>query len=206
MLIAHGHTLHRLFNLMTHLGDPAFLLPLSVAVAGILLRQNQRSAGLWFGLVIAADVMLTLASKLWFYAGGGSADLNILTPSGHVSLGVTFYGCVAMILASQRRFARQAVIAGAAVLAILAICLSRIALRMHTPEEVFFGSLVGALCVAVFAAAARPLQRLRLRLPIPLVFVVAAASVSVWAIGHRFDTEDLIGQWGVQIGSALGLS
>lgn len=173
---------------------------------GVLVWQSQRAAGLWFGLVMAADVALTLLSKLWFYAGGGSTDLNILTPSGHVSIGVTFYGCMAIILASRRPFARQAAIAGTAVLAVLAICISRIALRMHTPEEVFFGSLVGALCVAAFATAARPVQRLRLRLPIPVLFAVAAASASVWFIGHRFGTEELIGQWGVEIGSALGLS
>jgi membrane-associated phospholipid phosphatase len=93
--------------------------------------------------------MLTLLSKLWFYADGGSLDFNILSPSAHVSLSVTFYGCVAIILASQRRLTKRAGIIAAAILAVIAIGASRVALEMHTPEEVLFGGLVGGLCVAV---------------------------------------------------------
>jgi membrane-associated phospholipid phosphatase len=194
---------HRVFELVTHLGDSALLIPFSIAIVAGLLWQNRASTAFRFGAVVAADAVLTLISKLSFYAGGGSPDLNILTPSGHSSLSITVYGCLAVILASRRPFAQQALILGAATVGLVAISISRIVLGMHTPQEVLFGTLVGGLCVAVFSLGSAHLPRVRLQLPIRLLVVLAIGSVSVWAIGHRLNTEGMIGRVGTEIGSVL---
>ena len=36
--------------------------------------------------------------------------------------------------------------------------------------------------------------------------MLAVGSMSLWSIGHRVDTEEIIGQWGIEIGSVLGIS
>lgn len=157
--------------------------------------------GLRFGVVIVADLALTLLTKLWFYASGGNTYLNVLSPSGHASFSVTVYGCCAVVLASKRRFAEQTLILCAAAVGVLIIIVSRIVLHTHTPEEVILGSLVGGTCVAVFSVGGSPLQKLRLRLPIWLVIVLMVGTVSAWAVGRRVHTESFIEHWGAKIGS-----
>jgi membrane-associated phospholipid phosphatase len=196
----------RFLIIMTQFGNPAFLVPLAMALMGALLWQHQRAAAVWFSAAVAADIMLTVVSKLLFYADGGNQELNILSPSGHASLAVTFYGCAAIILASKRHLLQRVVIIGGAVLVVVFISISRIALQMHTPEEVFFGTLVGGLCVAGFAAGAKRLDKLRLHLPVPVLFVAAIGTASLWVIGHRFNVEPLIGHWGIELRFALGIS
>lgn len=188
------------FKLATHLGDSTFLLPLALGLGSALMWQS-RSLALQFGMVVAADLVLTLSSKLWFYASGGNTYLNILSPSGHASLSVTVYGCFAIALASKRPQVEQAFILGAAAVVALAIIVSRIALYAHTPQEVVFGSLIGGICVAAFSANSTRLQKLQLRFPAWLLAMLLVGTMSVWMLGREVKTEPIIKQWGNRIGS-----
>jgi membrane-associated phospholipid phosphatase len=101
---------------------------------------------------------------------------------------------------------QQSVIVGITTLAGLSIGTRRIKLGMHTPEEVFFGSLIGRLCVAVFSVGAKRLDKFRLHLQVLLLFMLTVGSASLWVIGRRFNTESLIGQWGIELGYVPGIS
>lgn len=192
--------LHGFFRLFTHLGDSAFLLPLSIVIVGVLAYQDYPT-GLRLGFVIAADLVLTFLLKLGFYALGGSTYLNILSPSGHASFSIAVYGCCAAALANRRRFAERVLIIGIALAVLLTIIASRIVLHLHTPEEAAVGSLVGGICVAAFSAGGSRLQRPQLRMPAWLLVLLMAGTVSAWAVGRRFPTERLIEHWGVRMGS-----
>ena len=188
------------FKLATHFGDSTFLLPLAIGLVSALMWQS-RSLAFRFGLVVAADLILTLSSKLWFYASGGNTYLNILSPSGHASLSVTVYGCLAVALASKRPQAEQAFILGTAAVVALTIIVSRIALYAHTPEEVVFGSLIGGICVAAFSASNTSVQMLQLRLPAWFLATLLVGTMSVWMLGREVKTEPIVKHWGNRIGS-----
>ncbi len=198
--IGKSDLIYSFFSLATYLGDSLFLLPLSAGLAAGLLWQS-RSLAVRFGFVVAADLVLTLSSKLWFYASGGSPYLNILSPSGHASLSITVYGCCALVLASRRQWVERVFIFGIATVVALAIIVSRIVLYAHTPEEAVFGSLIGGVCVAMFSAGSVGLQKLRPRLPAWLVAMLLAGTMSVWMLGREVKTEPIIQQWGTRIGA-----
>lgn len=193
--------MYAFFGFLTHLGDIAFLLPLSVVVIAILTYQNY-STGARLGFVIAANLVLMFMLKLWFYASGGSTHLNVLSPSGHASFSVAVYGCCAVVLANKRRLAERVLIIGSGAAIALVIVASRVVLHLHTPEEAIIGTLVGGICVAAFSAGDARLQRFQLRLPMWLLVVLMVGSVSAWAVGRRVHTERLIKHWGVEMGSA----
>ncbi len=192
--------MYGLFRLFTHLGDSAFLLPLSIVIVALLTYQSY-SMGVRLGFVIAADLVLTFLLKLWFYAFGGSTHLNILSPSGHASFSVALYGCCAVVFANKRDLGERVLIIGIALIIVLTIIASRIVLHLHTPEEAILGSLVGGVCVAAFSAGGSRLQRLQLRLPIWFLVVLMIGTMSAWAVGRRIHTERLIEHWGVMMGS-----
>ncbi len=125
----------RFFHLVTHLGDSALLIPLTLAVTFVLWRGAHRGAAWRFGGAVAASVLLTLVAKLLFYADGGSEELDILSPSGHASFGIAVYGGLALLLARRRPPGVQALIGLGALALVLAIAASRIVLETHTPRR-----------------------------------------------------------------------
>ncbi len=65
---------------------------------------------------------------------------------------------------------------------------------------------MGTACLAVSALAGPEARPLTLRAPLWLLVLLALGSVSVWGVGHRFDTERRIEQLGTHLGSAFGPS
>ena len=94
-----------LLRLATHFGDSAFLIPLSLAAVGIMIWNGQRLTAWRFAIAVDLLMGATVALKVSFYAIGGDATLNVLSPSGRAGFSVTVYGCLATVLAKQLRAA-----------------------------------------------------------------------------------------------------
>ena len=170
----------------------------------IALAASTRGSGR-FSAAVAADIMLTVVSKLLFYADGGNQELNILSPSGHASLAVTFYGCAAIILASKRHLLQRVVIIGGAVLVVVFISISRIALQMTPPKKCFLAPSWADYAWPGFAAGAKRLDKLRLHLPVPVLFVADRNCVT---LGDRTSVQRRTSHWslGDRTRFALGIS
>jgi membrane-associated phospholipid phosphatase len=197
-------TVYRFFHLITHLGDSALLVPLSMAVIGVLIWSGHKPAALRFGMAVGTFMLAIVVLKIAFYAIGGDAYLNVLSPSGHAGFSVTVFGCCAAILAKQLRSIGAIAVVAAAIALTATVLASRIFLGAHTPEEVVIGTVMGCLCVATFLFWNPDLERVRLRLPLSVALALMLGTASVWAAGRHFDTERRIEQAGILVGSSLG--
>ena len=194
----------RFFQLVTHFGDSALLVPVSLVAIGVLVWSGHRAAALRFAVAVASLMAATVALKVGFYATGGDAHLDILSPSGHVGFSVTVYTCCAALLAKQLR-PLGAIALGAAVFAlVVTILISRIVLGTHSPAEVALGCVVGLLCASTFLFWNPDLSQTRLRLPASVVVLLAVGTASVWLGGRQFNTEQRIEHVGILVGSSLG--
>ena len=194
----------RFFLFITHFGDAALLIPLSLAVTSILIWSGHRPAALRFAMAVAFLMAATVLLKIGFYAIGGDAALDVLSPSGHAGFSVTVYGCCAAILAKQYRPAGAAIVIAAAAALLATVLASRVVLGAHSIAEVALGSALGVVCIAGFLMWNPDLDRLRLRLSAPLAALLAVLSLSVWAEAHQFDAERRIEHAGILVGSTLG--
>ena len=195
---------HHIAHLLTHLGDSALLVPLSLAAIGILFWNDHRPTAVRFAISVAAVMAAMVVLKVGFYSVGGDTYLNVLSPSGHAGFSVTVYGCLAAVLAKHLRRAGATIVVAATTILLAAVLESRIAIRAHTPEEVVMGSVLGFICVAVFVVRNSDMERLRVRLSLPVVVALVIGSLAVWEEGHRFNTEGRIEKVGVLVGSSLG--
>jgi membrane-associated phospholipid phosphatase len=158
---------------ITLLGDARLLLPASVALFFWLrFRGDHKAAAAWL-VALAACLALTVVSKLLFYKCGwrvGPYRLN--SPSGHASLGITFFGCWVLLAIERDRIFRSLLLVVTTLVFIALLAYSRIALRHHSLAEVLIGSMIGIGCVALFwslrARPRFPTERLT-----PLVFGLA---------------------------------
>ena len=196
--------IYNLFRLLTHFGDSAFLVPLSIAGVGWLLWSGHRPLALRFAIAVAALMTLTVILKLGFYAVGGDSELRILSPSGHAGFSVTVYGCGAVAIAKQLRPLAASALLGVTALLVATVLASRVFLGAHTPEEVAMGSVLGLLCVAAFLLRNPDLEHLKLRLSMPVLLALLLGTVSVWAEGRHFSAETHIERLGLQMGNSLG--
>ena len=194
----------RFFQLATHFGDAALLVPVSLVAIGVLVWGGHRAAALRFAVAVASLMAATVALKVGFYATGGDATLDILSPSGHAGFSVTVYTCCAAVLAKQLRPLGAIAVVAAVVALLVTILVSRIVLGAHTPAEVVMGCAVGLLCASTFLFWNPDLSRMRLRLPVFAMVLLAAGTVSAWVGAHRFNTERHIEHVGILVGSSLG--
>jgi membrane-associated phospholipid phosphatase len=194
----------RFFLLVTHLGDSALLIPLSLAAIGILVWSGHRPAAWRLALAVGCLMAATVALKIGFYAIGGDPALDVLSPSGHAGFSVTVYGCCAAILAKQCRPAGAALVIVAAVALLGTVLASRIVIGAHSVAEVLLGGALGLLCTATFLLWNPDLDRVRLSVPTPVILVLLVGSLSVWAEARQFNTERRIEHVGVLVGSTLG--
>ena len=195
---------HQFFLLVTHLGDAALLIPLSLAAIGMLIWSGHRPAAWRLALAVGSLMAAMVALKVGFYAIGGDAALDVLSPSGHAGFSVTVYGCCAAILARQCRPAGAALVIVAAVALLGTVLASRFVLGAHTVAEVVLGGGLGLLCAATFLLWNPDLDQLRLTIPAPMVLVLLIGSLAVWAEARQFNTERRIEHVGVIVGSTLG--
>jgi hypothetical protein len=171
-----------MLSLFTHLGDARLLLPASVALFFWLrLIGDRKGAAVWL-ITLVACLALTVAAKLLFYkCGWRVGTYKLSSPSGHMSLGITFFGSCVLLAMTSGRVWRWVVLASAVAALLSILGYSRVALSKHTVPEVFVGCAIGLGCLALFYAL-----RTRARLPgedlapIFLGLVVGGAILAAW--------------------------
>lgn len=140
--------------LVTHLGDSSLLAPAAVFVFGWLLyRHETAKAGLWV-LLFGFSTALVVTSKLAFMGWGiGIPTLDFTGFSGHSMMAGAVLPPLAALLFSSRRLALIA--AGLAALLAVLVGVSRLAINVHSPAEVYAGLVLGLGTSAAFLGATR---------------------------------------------------
>lgn len=176
------------WSLITRLGDSSLLAPAAAFVLlWLLYRRETAKAGLW-ALLFGFSTALVVASKLAFMGWGiGIPNLNFTGISGHSMMA----GAVLPTLAAQLFSPRRAGLAAAAVAALVAVLvgLSRLAINVHSPAEVYAGLALGLGTSAAFLGGTR------VRLPAfnpALLVLVLALGMAQTATGVRAPTHQLL--------------
>jgi hypothetical protein len=140
----------------TALGDPTFLLCAALGAFFYLWVSHRRRLAAYLALAVGLSVALTIGAKFGFllaYSPDGSPRLR--SPSGHVAIATTVYGCcVVMLTATSGAPVRAASIIGLVVF-LLALAGTRLALQLHSILEIAVGFLIGLACLLVFAHGLR---------------------------------------------------
>jgi membrane-associated phospholipid phosphatase len=177
-----------LVHLVTDLGDAALIIPASAMLLAYLLYiRSTRTAAVW-AATLALCAGLTFLAKLLLYTCGSDMPLaDLHSPSGHTSVSVTFYGCCALMMSTDKeRWTRLLLLAGGAAIGV-AVAASRVVLEAHTVTDVVVGFTIGAFCVLWFATRyfAKPGS--------PLPWELAALAISIvilvmhgshWTVEH----------------------
>lgn len=173
---------------ITRLGDSSLLAPVVAFVfCWLLYRGETAKAALWATL-FGFSTALVVASKLAFMGWGiGIAELNFTGISGHSMMA----GAVLPTLAAQLFVSRRASLAAAALAAGMAVLVgvSRLAINVHSPAEVYAGLTLGLGTSALFLGATRA------SLPAfqpALLLLVIALGVGQTATGVRAPTHQML--------------
>ncbi len=144
-------------SFITDFGDSAVVLPLAMAVLVSLLWSRWFKAALAWGLVVVGCASLMLVLKLVFLACPVSVLQGVLlSPSGHAAMSATVYGGMAGLLASQCRREWMVVTYAVTHMLVMAIALSLIAVRAHSPLEVMVGLGLGTVFATLFTLSLGP--------------------------------------------------
>ena len=155
---------------LTDFADQAVVLPLVVAVALVLVFQGWRRGACAWLVTIGTTFSVVLALKLIFLSCTAVfGPIGLRSPSGHAAAAAAVCGSLAVIYGGSVRG-----VLVTAVLAWVAIGLTRIGLHAHSWPEVVLGGgigLAGAVGMVRLAGAA---PGLRLRpMVLAATFVVA---------------------------------
>jgi membrane-associated phospholipid phosphatase len=191
-----------------NLGHSAILFPAGLALFGFLMWSDRRDDALAFVAAIAVCLGSTLIAKLAFHAcESGVPALGIESPSGHASFSTTFYGCVALLIASGRPpWQRTGICAGAALLVFL-IGVSRVVVGAHTLPDVAVGFVIGAISILAFQALRGPSRPLAVPFG-AIAFGIPAGALLVAIIlsfARHWTPEPLIEAAGLRLNLLLGV-
>jgi membrane-associated phospholipid phosphatase len=183
--------MHRLIlQTITDFGEATLLIPAAGLVGVYLWLRGMRKVALVWATAFALCMLATVVLKVGFNACGDRLEwLGIRSPSGHVSLSVTFYGCLALLVGQSLNFRWRTVVYVLALVAVVAIMASRLLLHAHTPAEVLVGILIGAGCLGYFW------RRSTGSAPIVGDWVAIGSAIVVVGVvthGHHAPTESLI--------------
>lgn len=185
------------------LGESALILPAWLLLLGALLvTRRAKEAFVWFAATVLCGSS-TLAAKLLFHAcGPGISTLDVVSPSGHASLACIFYGGLAIMVGIGRPVWFRVIAATGCIALLALIAASRVALGVHTAEEVVLGLLIGAACLAAFAAAYGRVAPS----PLPVLPLTAGFLVALVLLGGRhLSLEPLIGRAARRIAATADL-
>lgn len=141
-----------IWRAITSLGDSALLLPLIVWIAIWLALppSHVRDARRWLLAVTLCGGTVALSKLLFMAWGIGPPGLNYTGLSGHTALSILVWPAIASLLAGHttRHLQVPAIALGAMIGA--AVAISRLALKVHSPSEVWLGAMLGIGVAAWF--------------------------------------------------------
>lgn len=140
----------------TALGDPTFLVFVALGAFFYLWVSNQRRLAGYLAFTLALSIALTIGAKICFIVAHDLEPALLLrSPSGHIAIATTVYGCCAMMLAAPGdKLVRWGAFIVTALF-LLALAGTRLALQLHNAAEIVVGFFIGTICLAVFACSFR---------------------------------------------------
>ncbi|WP_042693966.1 phosphatase PAP2 family protein [Azospirillum sp. B506] len=200
---------------ITHLGSSSLLVPLSALYATALWRRHSAPLAVRWLLALALCLGVMVVLKLVGH-GCGLPDFPLfpslfagdrfVSPSGHAAFSAVFYGSVSALAARSAgsRWLRVG-LPLAAVILVLAIGASRVAVSAHSGAEVVAGLMIGGLSVLLFLWSSRKDGAPRLR---PSPWLAGAMVLGLALLVHAGDPSVVEGtiRWAAeQLGSGAGL-
>jgi membrane-associated phospholipid phosphatase len=185
-----------LWQAITRFGDSALLLPLILwtTCSLALLAADWRTTRRW---VVAAGLAggIVCLSKLLFLAWGiGPPGLDYTGFSGHTTLAMLVWPSLAALLArdADARTRRVAIAAGCVIA--VAVAVSRLALKVHSPSEVWLGALLGVLVMGWFVRGVTPSPATRTRQSPRVRWWLAAGMLVIGLLcyGRVFPSQHLL--------------
>jgi membrane-associated phospholipid phosphatase len=173
----------------TALGDPTFLVFAAFGTFFYLwVLPERRQLAQDFAFKVGLSIALTVATKFAFLLVHDPHQVpRLRSPSGHVAMSTTVYGCCVMMLVSpySRLIRWSSLIITTAFL--LSLAASRLALGLHSVPEVALGFLIGIICLLSFA---RDLHKAAVRFDVgQLAALLLLLAVTRFA---RIDAEGMI--------------
>lgn len=136
------------FTVVTHLGNPVLLLPLSLVVLAICWWRHQRGRGLWFAGLELGGYCLAIAVKYTILRSRPDHKLipanGFSFPSGHTLATTVFFLAILSLLWPHLKQRWQRVTGGILTAVwILLVMASRVYLRNHFTSDVLAGLFLG---------------------------------------------------------------
>lgn len=183
---------------ITGVGSAASMVPAAAAIALILgFGRAWKSAAIWLS-VFGLGVAFTAASKIAFLGWGiGIRALNFTGISGHTLLAASVCLTVMYLVSRETSAKARTGWLAVGVACAIAVGLSRLALRMHSPAEVVAGWCLGALVALGFAFLS---SRYETRRGIPRLALLGSFVAIVAAThGARAPTQDWLTRVALQL-------
>lgn len=140
-------------RLVSHGGDPNFLVPATFVAAAILWWRGHPRTGLTLVAVAMAGRGVNSLVKLDVARPRPTLEPHLVVehsnsfPSGHSAGSMVFFLALALLVAHRGPWRRT--VAAVAVLAAMAVGITRVMLGVHWPSDVIGGWAFGALWVIV---------------------------------------------------------
>jgi membrane-associated phospholipid phosphatase len=175
-----------LWNFVTDFGDTAVTLPLSALMVAFLAFEGEKRAAACLALAVALCGLTIGFAKLALQSCGRPLlSIDLATPSGHAALATVVFGSFAYLLSRGAPAERRWIFAAGALIIILCIAASRIALAVHSTTEVVAGLCIGLSALAIFGRLTGPL----LERPTVLWLCLSAAALIAVFHGSRWPVE-----------------
>ncbi len=181
------------WHAITSLGDSALLLPLIAWIAIWLLWPPSRWRDLtrWLLAVALCGGGVALSKLLFMAWGIGPPGLDYTGISGHTALSLLVWPSLTCLLAGGRAARRQLIAALLGGVVGACVGISRLALKVHSPSEVWMGAVLG---VAIAVWFLRGLVRSRPALPDVsgwriALFCGVALAIGVLCYGRVFPSQ-----------------
>ncbi|HXH92683.1 MAG TPA: LssY C-terminal domain-containing protein [Thermoanaerobaculia bacterium] len=179
----HSEALHRSYSAVTRLANAWFLVPLSIALAGLMYAARRRRDAL---VLVAATFLPTIFAVVLKYLVNRPRPIEARPfvsgpsfPSGHTLMATVVYGFIAYVILADAPKRRLAFVAVLALLTfIVLVPLSRVYLGVHWPYDTLASLALGVALLAVLIEAMKSERLARLQHDSPPWF---AKSVAVFA-------------------------
>ncbi len=173
---------------LTNFADQAVLLPLAICVGLTFAIAGWRRGAIAWTVAVGGTFLITLSLKLIFLACGHLLPFpDVRSPSGHTAASAVVYGSL-LALGIRRVTGHARWTVPSAVLVTLVIGASRLALGLHTGQEVLLGGIIGVGGAIVAGVGAGPPPA---RLPVRVLTAVALGIV-VFFHGFHLPAEAAI--------------
>jgi undecaprenyl-diphosphatase len=153
-------------HVITQLGSPLFLLPMTLVASLIFLRRRRiRGAILLTATMVGVSLLNWILKSVFqrprplpFF--GLTVPASYSFPSGHSLAAFCFYGALAALVTARLRSTLwSAVVWAGAVVIIVTVGFSRLYLGLHYPSDIIGGYATGFVWVLTVASADRMFRR-----------------------------------------------